>query len=64
MDKSTPRAINGSRLRIFEASDASSRDEITVDLQEYRRLISEHTEAEEFWAGRRPAQRNSTRRAA
>ena len=65
MDESVPESDAAiSRLKIFEASDEGSCNRITFDLQEHRKRILERTEAEQFWAGRRFAQRNSTRRAA
>ena len=65
MDKSIPEPDAAiSRLRILKESDEGRCNRTTFDLQEYRKRSLERAEAEQFWAGRRIAQRNSTRRAA
>jgi hypothetical protein len=65
MDKCMPESDTSiPRLKIFEACMENSCNGITFDLQKYRNRILELKEAEQFWAGRRLAQRNSTRRAA
>jgi len=58
IDKSFP------LLNIVEGPENTPSDEVQVDLDEERKHLEEQTEAEEFWAGRNLAARNSTRRAA
>ena len=52
------------QLGIIDGLDIASFDELPVNLEEGRKQLKEHAEAEEFWAGRILATRNSTRRAA
>jgi len=52
------------QLHITNGPDIAPSDELQVDLEEERKLLKEQAEAEEFWAGRNLAARNSTRRAA
>jgi hypothetical protein len=51
-------------LRVVEALDNALFEDIQVDLEEERKALEEQARAEEFWAGRNLAKRNSTRRAA
>jgi hypothetical protein len=52
------------QLNVIDGPDIASSDEFQVDLTEQRKQLKEQAEAEEFWAGRNLAARNSTRRAA
>ena len=52
------------QLSVIDGPDIASSDELQVDLTEQRKQLNERAEAEEFWAGRNLAARNSTRRAA
>jgi hypothetical protein len=52
------------QLSIIDGPEIASSDEVQVDLEEERKQLMEQAEAEEFWAGRNLAARNSTRRAA
>ncbi|MGA2797087.1 MAG: hypothetical protein ABSE63_05890 [Thermoguttaceae bacterium] len=52
------------QLGIIDGSDIVSFDELPVNLEEERKQLKEQAKAEEFWAGRSLASRNSTRRAA
>jgi hypothetical protein len=52
------------QLSVIDGPEIATSDELQVDLEEQRRQLREQAEAEEFWAGRNLAARNSTRRAA
>jgi hypothetical protein len=52
------------QLHVIEGSENALIDEPQMDLEEERKHIQEKAAAEEFWAGRNLADRNSTRRAA
>jgi hypothetical protein len=52
------------QLGIIDGLDIASFDEFPVNFEEKRKRLKEQVEAEEFWAGRSLATRNSTRRAA
>jgi hypothetical protein len=52
------------RLCIDEEPENSLLGEIQVDIEEERMALEEQARAEDFWAGRNLAGRNSTRHAA
>ena len=52
------------QLSVTDGPDIASSDELQVDLEEQRKQLKEQAEAEEFWAGRSLATRNSTRQVA
>ncbi|MGD0382818.1 MAG: hypothetical protein ABSA77_04790 [Thermoguttaceae bacterium] len=58
IDKNLP------QLSIIEGPEIASSAEVQVDLEEERKQLMKQAEAEEFWAGRNLAARNSARRAA
>jgi hypothetical protein len=65
MKKKLPVTSNDSlQLRLVTDSEGTLSDEVQVDLAEERNNIEKLAEAEEFWAGRNLAGRNSTRWAA
>lgn len=51
-------------LNIIAGPENMPADDVQVDLEEERKIIQEQAEAEEFWAGRNLAGRNSARKAA
>jgi hypothetical protein len=60
-----PKIINDHPpLRLVERPELTPDDLPAADLEEERRLLREQVEAEEFWAGRNLAGRNSARWAA
>jgi hypothetical protein len=52
------------QLNLIDGPEIASSDEFQLDLEEQRKQLREKAEAEEFWAGRNLAARNSARRAA
>lgn len=52
------------QLSVIDGQDVESSYETQVNLEDERKQVKEQAEAEEFWAGRNLAARNSTRRAA
>jgi hypothetical protein len=52
------------KIHIVEELENTRSDDINVDLNQERKHLQEQKEAEEFWAGRNLADRNSTRWAA
>ncbi|HEY4760645.1 MAG TPA: hypothetical protein VIH42_08705 [Thermoguttaceae bacterium] len=52
------------QLRVVQASEEAAAEDLQVDLEKERKTLAEQAEAEEFWAGRNLAGRNSARRAA
>ncbi len=52
------------QLSVIDGPDIESSPETQVNLEEQRKQLKDQAEAEEFWAGRNLAARNSTRRAA
>jgi hypothetical protein len=52
------------QLHLIDGPEIASSDEFQVDLEEQRKQLKKQAEAEEFWAGRNLAARNSARRAA
>ena len=65
MNRNLPR-ISGAvaQLRLVEALDAAPFPEVQANFEEEREQRQRQTEAEDFWAGRGLAARNSTRQAA
>ena len=65
MNHNLPEAkTDSTQLHIIQGPDETPVDEFQVVLEEERKLIDEQAKAEEFWAGRNLAGRNSTRKAA
>jgi hypothetical protein len=52
------------QLNLIDGPEIASSDEFQLDLEEQRKQLREQADAEEFWAGRNLAARNSARRAA
>jgi hypothetical protein len=52
------------RLSIVDGSETANSNECQMTIFEARKIASERTEIEEYWAGRSLAARNSARRAA
>jgi hypothetical protein len=52
------------QLNLVDGPEIASSDEFQLDLEEQRKQLREQAEAEEYWAGRNLAARNSARRAA
>jgi hypothetical protein len=65
MNYSLPRAGNDyPQLSVIDGPEVATSDEYQMDLEEERKQLIAQAEAEEFWAGRNLASRNSTRKAA
>jgi hypothetical protein len=52
------------QISLIDGLEDATSDDVQVDLEEERRQLEERAMAEEFWAGRNLAARNTTRRAA
>ena len=65
MRHNLPRIYNDiPRLSVIDGEDTDPSHVGQANLEERRKQIEKQAEAEEFWAGRNLAARNSTRRAA